>query len=135
MTQTERFFFDNAGFGYNPKTETKRQGKKRWAQELAKAEAFASEHGWRAEWVCDEDADASFVDTWEDVKDRDAWHAEEHTAEGCVLKDASGETLASLWGIFDADVNYRRVVEAELAQEAKAEMQARTADLIAGCAR
>ena len=36
------FFLRNAGFGYDPKTETKQQGKSRCARELAKRERDCS---------------------------------------------------------------------------------------------
>ncbi len=37
--------------------------------------------------------------------------------ESCVLYSEDGEVLASLCGIWDADDEYRRIVEAELAVE------------------
>ena len=39
--------------------------------------------------------------------------------EACILRDASGEALASRWAIWDADDDYRRMVQAELAYEAQ----------------
>ena len=42
----------------------------------------------------------------------------EHEVLGCVLRDADGNVLASLWGVSDPDSAYQRVVEAEIAAEA-----------------
>jgi hypothetical protein len=55
----------------------------------------------------------------------------DHTVEGCILRDAAGDTLESLWGITDATDAYRRTVEAELALEADAtgQLAARAAAL------
>lgn len=79
---------------------------------LARAVVHATTKGW--EW------------SWED--DPEGWPkggvcscecgAEIKRCEGCVLRDAEGNVLASLWSIWDADADYRRVVEAELAWEA-----------------
>jgi hypothetical protein len=41
-----------------------------------------------------------------------------HEVFACVLRDADGATLESLWSIFDPDDDYMRVVQAELACEA-----------------
>lgn len=72
------------------------------------AEAEAKKRGWRAEWEADE--------SYYDYPDEDAPTADEMLV--CILKDMDGEVLASLAGVADPDRNYRRLVEAELAQEA-----------------
>jgi|SRR5215472_11457019 len=86
---------------------------------LARAEAWAKREGIRFVWEPDDDADWSWMD--DDERKR------EHTVEGCRAVRVhecercgheTADTLASLWGIFDADNAYRRVVEAELALEA-----------------
>lgn len=104
------FFLKNAGCSYRPAVETMRQGKARNARELAKAERDASALGYTFEWVIDTDADNSWMS--EESK------AENQEAFGCICYDANGEQKASLWGIFEPSREYRRVVEAELAQEA-----------------
>lgn len=38
LTANEQFFYDNAGYSYDPKTETAEDGRKRMARELAAAE-------------------------------------------------------------------------------------------------
>jgi hypothetical protein len=122
-----QFFYDNAGWwSYQPSTETPEQGRERCAQSLANAEAWVKAYPrtmW-FEWEHDDDADDSFVDTWDEPDARAQWDAVEHTVEGCVLyappENGHGKprVVASLWGIFDATPEYRRVVEAELADEA-----------------
>jgi len=105
MTPAERFFWQHAGYGYAPGRETRAQGRRRGAVALAAAEAYATAHDWRAEWVYDPD----------DGGDGDVTPDERY---GCILCDADGAVLASLWSIGDPDANYRRVVAAELALEA-----------------
>src|SRR5262245_58257864 len=109
MTPTT-FFFRNAGYSYNPKNETRIQGRWRCARDLAAAEQHAARMGWTATWE------------W-DAMEWDGEGPAPHEVLGCVLKNADGEILASLWGIGDPSRDYRRVVEAELAAEARAEIQ------------
>ena len=68
-----------------------------------------------------------FTITWED--DWSVDHVEEYdcytdggpsTCEGCVVRSTNGDVLASLWCIDDADDEYRRQVESELVDEARA---------------
>jgi|SRR5215471_2977808 len=89
------------------------------AATLARAEAWAKRQGIRFVWDYDEDADWSWMD--EDDRQR------EHVVEWCRAERISvcehcghetATTLAGLCSIFDADSDYRRVVEAELALEA-----------------
>jgi len=80
---------------------------------LARAELAALELDWTFSWEYDADADDL---SWMSAAER----KREHTIEGCILRDAAGEVLASLWGIVDADNTYRRTIEAELASEADA---------------
>ena len=114
MRAVFNFFRDNAGYCVGHKAEG--------ALALAKAEQEAKERGLRFLWEADNDADMSFVDTWSE-KDREAFWKEDHFAEWCRVEDASGEMLATLGGIIDADSNYRRVIEAELALEALGAIQ------------
>lgn len=102
MTKLEQFFFDNAGFSFDPKTETKEQGMERGAVELAKAMHFALDQNWTFEWGTDEDGHEC---------------DEDHSVEYCQLNDGN-ILLQSLSGICGATVDYRRVVEAELALQA-----------------
>lgn len=107
------FFYEHAGFSWNPKTETKEDGRKRCAETLVKAERDAASLGFGFEWSVD-DCDSS---EWSD--DPEPW-----AQWVCVCKDENGNVLASLCGIdFGRDGDpwgdpYARVVEAELASEA-----------------
>lgn len=128
MTVSERFFWKHAGFNWDAKHETKAEGRRRCAIALADAHATAARLGWEFEWFNDE-----FLN-----------HQKEfgytpQTCECCTLVDntepscydghgrpTGGRVLASLGCIDDADANYRRVIEAELALEALAEYDRET---------
>jgi hypothetical protein len=68
-------------------------------------------------WAHDEYTDRGPVDWGWGEKEVKRWNLEDHEAEYCQIEDAEGNHLASLSGIWDADANYRRTVEAELALE------------------
>lgn len=80
------------------------------ALDLARAEALMKELGWECEWEQD---DQPYEHG--DAEDPDY---EPQEVLGCVLRDADGEVLESLWGIADPDKIFARVTEAELADEA-----------------
>jgi hypothetical protein len=96
------FFFKHAGYIVGERAKG--------ALNLARAEQYAEERGWSFDWTWDDNADSS----WMDEKERER----DHEALGCILRDENGEVIESLWGIFDPDENYRRVVQAELASQA-----------------
>lgn len=103
MTTAERFFWKHAGTSWDPKTETRAQGRRRGAEELAAAEA----------WAVDQ-----LAYTWE----YDGMRADcTGDVFGCVARWRDGSVAASLWGICDPGDDYSRVVEAELASEARDE--------------
>ena len=109
-----RFFQAHAGYCTPP-------GRAACALSLAKAEAVAREEGLLFHWEDDSDG-----------MPRDGVCScgcgkPIQTCEGCICTDADGNVLASLWGIWDADGDYRRVVEAELAEEAFGQMMEREA--------
>lgn len=109
MNKAEQFFYEHAGYSFDPKTETQEQGKLRCAKELAEAERIAANLEWRFEWV----------DDWMGSHDWKEYSGEPATCEQCTVYDpSSNRVLASLSCIDDADNNYRRVIEAELAAEA-----------------
>lgn len=105
------FFYEHAGYGYDPKTETPEQGRQRGAEELAKAEAWARENGYRFEWEHDGYADRSGIE-----HDGPLWV--------CLMLDAGGDVQDALGGIDLGEngtpgrVAGARVIEAELALEA-----------------
>jgi hypothetical protein len=106
------FFYRNAGFSYDPKTQSKQQGRAETARKLAKAERDARALGYTFIWS----------DDWEvgsHVKQygSESYPAEPTTCEYCQIIDAEGRSQGSLGCIDDATREYRRVVEAELALE------------------
>jgi hypothetical protein len=109
----EQFFYEHAGYSYDPKKETPEQGRRKCARALARAEAKAYDKGITYKWDVD-DTDSS---EWSD--ERPAWQQ-----WYCIAYNRKGAAIASLSGI-DFGRNgepwgdpYRRVVEAELALEA-----------------
>lgn len=102
MIRAYRFFFENAGYVVGHRAEC--------ALNLARAEQHARDHDWDAEWIADDCPDLSWMS--------DEEQRQPHEVLGCVLRDADGNVLGSLWGITDPDNAYMRVVEAELASEA-----------------
>jgi hypothetical protein len=107
------FFLKHAGYSYDPKTETPMQGRIKTAHKLAQAEKYAKNHDWIFEWG----------DDWDDPKhcdksNGDGTEYKPKTCEYCYLYNDVSDVLASLSCIDDADADYRRVVEAELALEA-----------------
>lgn len=103
------FFRKHASHAVRP-GESKARAKTRAAQALVRAEAEAEARGWTVDWEDD-------PEPWEGDVERPF---EVLTA---VLRDAGGRALASLGGIGmtgvrKTDSDYRRVVEAELADEA-----------------
>ncbi len=104
-----KFFLQHAGYATPP-------GPAQCALDLARAEAWAKAEGLVFVWDNDPDADDSWMD--------DTQRQQEHTAEGCTVYrrcedcgEISSTPLNGLYGIFDADSDYRRVVEAELASD------------------
>jgi len=114
------FFYTNAGYSYDPKTETAEQGRMHGAMELAKAERWARENGYTYVWEDDGCTEVQRDDgTWEQLP-----------AVGCAMHAPLDDSqwrnnpipCQSLGGITESDDAserraYRRVVEAELALE------------------
>ena len=107
LTKDEQFFYDHAGFCYDPKTQTAEQGQTECAQRLAAAELAFMRSDARCEWADDSDSAAEMRHEGEPFD----------TCEYCVIRTADGTHLASLHAITDASPNYRRVVRAQLAFE------------------
>lgn len=108
------FFYEHAGYSVSP-GETQEQGKRRTAERLARAELHATAQGWSFVWSDDWEVGShtEYYGPGSAYEDR-----EPDTCENCDLFDADGDMIASLCCIDDADNNYRRVIEAELADEA-----------------
>jgi hypothetical protein len=105
------FFYQHAGWSYHPTTETAEQGRRRSAATLATAEVWARDNGIEFEWEDDE--------TINHMREFDCYDVEPQTCETCIARNADGDVVASLGCIDDADTDYRRVVQAELAYEAQ----------------
>lgn len=109
------FFTANAGYARSP-GESVAQAKRRCARKLAAAERWAAKRGIGFAWSVDPDCTSS---EW--CAERPAWQQWQ-----CVARNKRGVIVASLHGIdFGRDGGpcgdaYSRVVEAELAQEARA---------------
>lgn len=115
LGSSEAFFFTHAGYSYDAKIETRKQGRMRCAVDLASAERFAQTRDWEFEWESDWSIGSHQKFYGKDSAYEDS---EPGTCESCVLRDSDGNALESLGCIDDADSNYRRVIEAELASEA-----------------
>jgi len=108
-----QFFYDYAGFNYDPKTETPEEGRRRCAFNLAEAEEKARNDERRVyfQWDIDPDIDSSDFDDENPVR------------ELYICKMYVNGHLGSCLGGIDLDPNnpfvdpYLRVVEAELALE------------------
>ena len=98
MDSNQQFFYDHAGYSYDPKTETPDEGRHRCAVALADAEQRWLASG--ALFIVDPDEDNG------------------PDSVGMLIVGPDGTVLASLWAIEGADDNYTRVVRAELALEA-----------------
>jgi len=126
------FFFSRAGYSYPTGADAAGIRAARWdgARQLAQAERWAGDEGLIFAWVDDPDC------TEDDFEhEADKAYVREHGAVGCVLYRPCpdhgidcrhAEVLASLWGITESLDHherdaYRRVVQAELAAEARAE--------------
>lgn len=114
MSILDRFFFfyENAGFSYDPKTETEQAGRMRCARQLAEAEEWALQQGYSYNWNYCDTTSADFTD------DKPAWELWR-----CEVYDEESELVQSLSAIdFGRDGSpygqaYAKVVEAELALE------------------
>jgi len=113
MDQLTQFYYDNAGYSYDPKTETPEQGRLRCAESLAAATRRVADQGIRFVWDIDPDIDSS---EWTD--EQPAWQTYH-----CTAINSEGESLACIGGVDfgrNGDPNtdsYARVVQAELAIE------------------
>jgi hypothetical protein len=118
-----RFFYSNAGYSYDPKIETRNQGRWRCAREMARAEKYGREHNWQFDWE-----DDWSIGSHKDYYGEDSAYSDKEpsTCESCTLVSEDGNSvLASLGCIDDASDAYRRVIEAELAVEALHEIETR----------
>lgn len=109
------FFYEHAGYSYDPETETPEQGRQRSAELLAAAERDAVKRGYEIVWAVDDDP------IWDDDVQRETTDYDQYV---CSVYDADGVVLASLGsvdfgpGVTPESAPYGRVVAAEVALEA-----------------
>lgn len=120
LTKAERFFYDQAGYSYDQKTETPEQGRERCAVALAAAEIKAKTDGMWFSWTTDDTTNREFTN-----------EGPEYRLFGCVsYLDNEDDTISSQNSVGGVDFGpdnspndgskagrYARVIEAELAQE------------------
>lgn len=120
LNAVEQFFYDQAGYRYDPAIESPEDGRRRGALLLASAERWAHESGYSFCWdIDDESTSADWIDADDDGgKNQNPWRV-----WSVWMMDEGGHTVQSLHSIdFGRDGQpwgdpYRRVVEAELALE------------------
>jgi hypothetical protein len=112
LTKQEQFFYDHAGFSFDPTKETQEQGKLRCARQMAKAETWAVQNGYMFETMPDPDADESFMDD-EPQEYQDEWRGKAFVT---IMYGPGGDIKQSLGGSY-GDHLYKHVVRAELAWE------------------
>jgi hypothetical protein len=113
--QFQFFYKHSAGYSYDPKTQTPRQGRAACARHLAAAERYFYDHDWSVTWDFDE-VGCSGCDCGS--SDCACSTGMDHETLACVLRDAADNVLASLSGICSPSNDYMRVIRAELALEA-----------------
>lgn len=105
-----RFFSEHAGGIVGRNAEG--------AFRLAQAEKVAKDRDWAVSW----ESDWIGEDPKEWCRDCERGHcSKEHECLCAVLRDAEGNILETLGGIWDPNDSHRRVIEAELALEAHSE--------------
>ena len=109
LQKAYRFFYENDGHATPP-------GRAVCAMQSARADLLREklETAGRVEfqWLPDEMADGPEQWGWPE-KDVKRFYESDHFVEGCRLF-VDGEEKESLWGIFDADATYRRIIETQL---------------------
>lgn len=115
LKEAIEFFAAHAGFGYDPTVETEEEGKVRCARNLAEAEEWARgrlHFEWSDDWSIGDH-----------VKEFDCYDdGGPSTCETCIARDRMGDVVGSLGCIDDATDEYRRVVEAEIADGYRSEI-------------
>ena len=111
MNSTEQFFYDNAGWAYDPKTETSDQGRRRCARSLAVAEQWRITNGAWFQWEQD-DIDSSFFSDEQPVTPL-FWCG--------MYLPGHKHPVQSLGGIDDRGSAYARIIQAELALQEMSE--------------
>jgi hypothetical protein len=112
--QAIKFFAKHAGFSFDPKTQTAKQGKAKCARSLARGERVAAKLGYTFEWEFDQDGCIG-CDCGSDMCA--CSNGEPHEVLSCIARDADGKFIGSMGSICKPSREYRRVIEAALASE------------------
>lgn len=109
LTALEKFYYENAGYSYDPATQTPDEGRMETARNMASALCLTLGDGgvfrWEDDWAVDHGREFDcYVDGGPE------------TCEWAGLY-IDGKLVASLGCVDDADDGYRRVIEGELALE------------------
>lgn len=122
LLASEQFFFDEAGYSYNQKTETREQGRIRCAKSSARAEEYAIEHSWHIDVTKDGDKYGWQKHCFDVVRNPDTFRNKLYTGYDVTLYDSEGNVLGNIGGVTFKGNNphepYRRVLFAQLASEA-----------------
>lgn len=119
LTDSEQFFYDHAGWSYDPATETKHHGRATGAIALADAERMARARGWTVRWEIDPDADTTPTEDYF-VSGNPQWIAilaNSDSDDAEVLSALGGIDFAEAYEVTPERDPYARVVAAELALE------------------
>lgn len=110
------FFYEHAGWSYDPATQTPEEGRQACAIRLAEAERWLLLQDGHTEWLVDSDADRDDIE-----HDGPLYGCVVKVACGCDRPCCSGWWTQSLWSIdlgpSGEPDDYQRVVQAELALE------------------
>jgi hypothetical protein len=118
------FFYEHAGWGYDPETETSEQGRERCARELAEAEQWAIEQGMYFEIQDDDDADPYDWDGEGPMGNYALIVTLMVPCKGCGGATAQG-SLGGIWMWNSGEGDeYVRVVQAQLADEYRSSLAA-----------
>jgi hypothetical protein len=126
MTEAQQFFYENAGYSYDPATQTPEQGRAECAAKLAAAEAEARDRGYWFIWDTDSGVMSSdWLDANEDGgANRDPWITWQCAIVEHVPGSGQPRILESIGGVdfgrngSPGTSDYSRVIQAELALEA-----------------
>lgn len=110
LTKAQQFFYDNAGYSYDPATETQEEGHIKCAIALAKAEEQAAEEGFSFRWELDPYIDSS--DFNDDGPPYALWECIAYNPQGIVIVVLGAVDFGKEVAPWESP--YRRVIEAEL---------------------
>lgn len=118
----EEFFYGNAGYSYDPKTQTEEEGRRETAKAMADAEQWAWDNNYTFSWSEEEED----WDTFLEESEVDPHDVLEILA--LQMRNKDGTTVQSLGGVMfghnaEANTRYGRVFEAELALQQQREVR------------